>query len=138
MLTIGSSIDFTQADTIRDILGFNSQIIGPSVVSEENFDSDNVAAFNNIEYFVLHTDLVSYGLRTNNRYTQAVAQVLIEADPGSQIAHQPNNPPEISCTELIGIKKNNIRVWLTDQANRLVNTAGETYSMRLVIYYDTE
>lgn len=37
--------------------------------------------------------------------------------------------------ELVGNKKNIINVWLTDQDNNRVDTAGEDYSMRLVIYY---
>lgn len=132
---IGASIDFTQPQTIREILGFNSQIVGPSVSVNENFYGDNVAAFNSIDYFILHTDLVNYGIRINNTFTQAVAQVLIDSSPGSQILSQPNNPPEVPCNELIGLKKTVIRSWITDQDNNLVDTAGEDFSMRLMIYY---
>lgn len=132
---IGASVDFTQADTFRDILGFNSQIVGPTIIANDLIDSDNEAAFNTIDYFILHTDLLSYGIRINNTFTQAVAQVLIEASAGSQILHQPNNPPLIPANELIGLKKTVIRGWITDQDNNLVDTAGENFSMRLMIYY---
>lgn len=132
---IGASIDFTQPRTFRVILGFDSVVIGPSVTVDDIFDSNNVAAFNTIDYFVLHSDLVNYGIRVNNKFNQAVAQVLIEASPGSQILHQPNNPPLIPCPELIGLKKTVIRAWITDQDNNLVDTAGEDFAMRLMIYY---
>lgn len=134
-LDIGTSIDFTQSDTFRVLLGFDSVTIGPSISTDEIFDSNNVAAFNSINYFILHTDLVAYGIRINNTYTQAVAQVLIDKPAGSQILHEPNNPPEISANELIGKYKRNIKVWLTDQSNNLIDTASEDFSMRLIIYY---
>lgn len=133
--TIGTSIDFTQSDTFRDILGFNSGTVGPSVSTDEFFDSDNVAGFNTIDYFIIHCDLVSYGIRINNTYTQAVAQILITSDAGDQIKNRENNPPEIPAIELIGQRKHTIRCWLTDQDNNLINTAGEDYAFRLVIYY---
>ena len=133
--TIGTTINFTTATSIRELLGFQSLLLGPTVGANQIFDSNDVATFNNIDYFILHTDLVSHGLRINNRYTQGVAQVLIEAPTGSQIIHQPQNPPEIACPNLIGDKKNLINVWLTDQDNNRVSTAGENFSMRLVIYY---
>lgn len=130
----GTSIDFTQSDTFRDILGFNSQIIN-TVVADTLVTADNVAAFNVIDYYLLHADLVSKGLQVNGKYSQIVSQVLIEAPTGSQIKYEPQNIPEIPCNELIGNKINTINVWLTDQDNQRVDTAGEDYSMRLVIHY---
>lgn len=135
VLTSGTSVNFTIANSLRDLLGFQSLILGPTVSGNVIFNSNDVASFNNIEYFILHTDLVNHGLRINNRYTQAVAQVLIDAPTGSQILHQPQNPPEIPCNELIGNKKTLINVWLTDQNNYRVSTSGEDFSFRIVIYY---
>lgn len=63
LLTIGTSIDFTTANSINNLLGFDAAVIGPSTVANELFNSQNVANFNNIDYFILHTDLVSHGLR---------------------------------------------------------------------------
>ena len=132
---LGSSIDFTQADTFRDILGFNSQIIGPTIVAPEIILADNTANFNVVNYFLLHCDLVGSGIRINNRYSQTVAQVLIDVAPGSQITYQPFNPARINVDDLAGATRNQFRVWLTDGANRQVNTSGEFYSMRIAIRY---
>ena len=134
-LNIGTSIDFTPSDTFRDILGFNSQIIGPSVSADEIFDSDNVAAFNTIDYYIIHCNIVSYGIRINNKFTQAIAQVLIDKPAGSQILHEPNNPPAIEASNLPGNYIRNLKVWLTDQDNNLVNTASEDWAVRLVVYW---
>lgn len=134
VVEVGTQIDFTGPNVINELLGFEPQLY-VSVVANQLLEGQNVASFNNIDYFVLHTDIVSHGLRVNNKYTQAVAQVLVDAPTGSQILHQPDNPPEIPCPELIGTKKNLINVWLTDQDNNRVETSGENFSMRLVVYY---
>lgn len=132
--SIGSVVDFTTPQSINDLLGFDSVVL-TSTAEDELFDSQNVASFNNIDYFIIHTDLITHGIRINNKYSQSVAQVLISAPTGSLIVYQPQNPPEIPSNELIGNKKNIINVWLTDQDNKRVDTAKENYSMRLMIYY---
>lgn len=131
-------VDFTPADTFRDIIGFNSQIVpDPNpTIGVENFLAPNVASFNTISYFLLHADLVDKGFRINHRYDQVIAQVLIDVSPGSQILSRPTNIPSIPCWGLIGSFRRKIRFWLTDQDLNRVNTNGETFSCRIVIKYD--
>ena len=129
------SIDFTQPNTLRDILGFNSQILGPYATVPFNRLADNTARFNSVNYFVIHSDLTQTGIRFNNSYNQAVSKVVIDVPPGSQIVSTPYNPPKISCNELVGGNKTLIRMWLTDDQNRRVNTNSESWSCRLVIRY---
>lgn len=129
------SIDFTQPDTPREILGFNSQILGPYVGAPVSILADNVAKFNQVNYFLIHSDLTNKGIRFNNDYNQTIAQVLIDVSPGSQIVSRPFNPAKIAVPELAGAKRSNLRMWLTDDQNRNVNTNGEYYSARIVIRY---
>ena len=131
-----SSIDFTQPNNIRNILGFESNIYGPFLDAPKTITAENAAAFNQVNYFLLHTDLCSRGIRFNNQYSQVVSQVLIDRAPGSQIISKPYNPPKINVNELIGSMRTSIRVWLTDDKNRRVNTNGENYSLRLVLTYN--
>jgi hypothetical protein len=135
---IGVSIDFTGLTTFRDILGFNSQVLGPTVVSTTDFQGDNIAAFNTIDFFLIHSDLVSRGIRVNNVYDQVIAQVLIDTAPGSQIISTPFNPPKSPAWELIGATRNRIRFWLTDQNGVAVNTNNENWSARIIIEYSHE
>ena len=130
----GITIDFTPIDTFRDIIGFNSQIIGPTIAAITQV-ADNVAAFNQVNYFLIHSDLTTKGIRFNNTYNQSVFQVLIDVPPGSQIVSRPFNPPRISADELTGASRKTIRFWLTDDKNRRVNTNGEVFSCRMVIKY---
>ena len=133
---IGISIDFTIANSFRDILGFNSQVLGPTLVVQTDFLANNQAQFNTLDYFLIHSDIVSQGMRTNNTFSQTIAQVLIDQAPGSQIVSKPFNPPKVPASELIGSKRKLIRFWLTNQSNEVVNTNGENWSARIIIEYN--
>ncbi len=127
-------LDFTISNSVRDIIGFNSQIIaaqsGPVGVV-----SDNVARFNTIDYFLIHTSIVGRGLRIGDSYNNTIAQVLIDSVPGNQIISRPFNPPQIPSQEIAGNKISSAQFWLTDQSNNRVDTNGEFFSARMVIHY---
>lgn len=128
-------LDFTPNDTPRDILGLNAEAYGPYVLTPYNLPAPNVAQFNTVNYFLIHSDLVQDGLRINNSYNQTIAQVLIDVAPGSQIVSKPFNPARISCDRLAGSSIDSFNVWLTDDAQREVNTNGEYYTARIRIAY---
>lgn len=128
-------VDFTQNDTPRDILGFDALSYGPYPLTPYKLLAPNVAMFNTIDYFLIHTDLLNKGIRINNQYSQTISQVQIDVSPGSQIISRPFNPTSVSADELAGSNRNNLRFWLTDDKNRAINTASEYWSVRLVIKY---
>ena len=133
----GVQIDFTQPQTMRAILGFNATLVppgGPSVGLYTEL-APNVAMFNTLEYFLLHSDIVNSGIRTNTTYTQTIAKIPISSAPGSQILYTPYNPPKSNTNNLIGAIKNRLNFWLTDQSNNPVNTSGESYAFRLKVEY---
>lgn len=128
-------VNFTYPDTPREILGFNNAIYGPYATVPLNVIAPNIAQFNQVNYYLIHSDLTNKGIRFNNAYNQTIAQVLIDVAPGSQIISKPFNPARINVNELIGAKRNNIRMWLTDDSDNRVNTNNEYWSARLVIRY---
>ena len=132
---VGSQIDFTPLDTPREILGFNSQVIGPTVIAPFTQIADNTASFNQVNYFLIHSDLTNLGIRFNNQYNQTISQVLIDVPPGSQIVSRPFNPARVNASELGGANRTNIRFWLTDDKNRAVNTNNEFFTLRVAIKY---
>jgi hypothetical protein len=134
---VDADIDFTLSDTFATIMGFNNALVGPGTFVGETFTAQNIAAFNQIEFFLLHTDLVDRGIRLNNTYTQIVSQVYINnaTPPGNQNIDKPFNPIAVPAWGLIGAIRNDARFWLTDQNSIPVNTNGEDYSMRFVIKY---
>jgi hypothetical protein len=127
------SIDFTQSDTPRVILGFDSAVYTP--VPDNPLLAPNVAAFNQVNYFLIHSDLTNKGIRFNNNYNQTIGQVLIDVAPGSQIVSKPYNPARINAPELAGATRTNLRFWLTDDEDRRVNTNNEYWSARIVIHW---
>ena len=131
------SIDFTQNDTPREILGYNSSIYGAYTTAPHNVLAPNTAQFNQVNYFLLHSDIVQKGIRYNNTYSQIIAKVPIDVSPGSQITYTPFNPSKIPAPELSGANRNVLRFWITDDKNRPINTNNESYSMRVVIRYTT-
>jgi hypothetical protein len=130
-----SRIDFTQPQTIRDVVGFPSQVVGPFANAPVTVRGSLTPAFNSVNYFLLHCDLSNQGLRFNSQYSQVVSQILIDKVPGSQIISRPQNPPKIAVPELIGATRSSIRVWLTNDKNERVNTNGEYYSARFKLEY---
>ncbi len=134
---IGLQIDFAQSDTMRAILGFDSRFspVAASTIVGQTDDADSVAAFNNIEFFLIHSDLITRGFVLNNTSTDVVAQVHIDVSPGSQIIFSPFNPVIIQANELIQNPRRCINVRLTDHENQPVNTNGEFFSVKFIIEY---
>ena len=128
-----SAIDFIPPQTPRDILGFGPQLISrpPTVHTAQS-----VAKFNQVNYFLIHSDLVSRGIRFNNTYNQTIMQVTIGVSPGSQIVSTPFNPPRVDAQNLAGATLNRVKFWLTDQQNRSVSTNGEDWSVRIAIRWE--
>lgn len=128
-------VDFQPNNTPREILGFEALQYGPFPTAPINQLAPNTAAFNQVNYFLIASDLVQKGIRFNNRYNQVITQVLINVAPGSQIVSTPFNPAKTTAQELAGSKRTNIRFRLTDDKLRPVNTNGEYFTARIVIEY---
>ena len=136
------TIDFTPNDTFRDVLGFNSgSITSPPNASQDNplsVDAPNTARFNSLTSYLIHSDIVQNGIRFNNSYNQTLTEVLIgDAATFEQINSTPFNPPRVDADELRGIHRNNLAFWITDQDNNRINMAGEYWSFRMVIRYNS-
>lgn len=128
-------VDFSPFGTPREILGFDAIQYGPFAGAPLNQLAPNVAQFNTVDYFLIACDLVSRGIRFNNRYNQIISQVLIDVAPGSQIVSTPFNPSRVAVNELAGAKRSNLRFRLTDNLLRPVDTNGEDWTARIVIRY---
>ncbi len=129
------TVDFTQTNTPREILGFESLVYGAYPGAPVNILAPNVAQFNQINYFLITGDIVDHGIRFNNRYAQVMTQVLIDVAPGSQITASPRHPAKSDANNLIGAKRTNLRFRLTDDKLRPVDTNGEYFTTRIVIKY---
>jgi len=135
----GTQIDLSLADDFRVILGFDSQIVPPAPsVGVFNQLGDNQAAFNQINSFLIHSDIVSRGIRNNGTFSNTINEVLIDVAPGSQITQKNFVPTRVPASKLIGTKLKTIKMWLTSNNNVLVNTNGEFWTALMVIRYSLE
>ena len=131
-LEAGDQVDFTVPGSCREILGFNARL-APTVGQQAGWSefSDNSAAFNRVNSYVIRSNIVSDGLPINNVAAGVIATIPIDQAPGSQINYQPQNPIAIDCRELIGASKLNFSFQLADQLLRPTPTAGELWSFVL-------
>ncbi len=136
---IDTQIDFTQTDTMREMLGFDSQLVPAALTTAPIYiTADNTAAFNNLDWFTIGSDLVTRGIRVNSRYDQTLIKIPVIAAPGSQINFHPQNPPRIPAQELIGTRRKSFQLWLTNNNLQRVNTNNESFSVSVNIHYVIE
>tara|TARA_R110000803_G_scaffold5757_1_gene18995 strand:+ start:1972 stop:2808 length:837 start_codon:yes stop_codon:yes gene_type:complete len=128
-------VDFRPTDTFREILGFNSGLLSVAT-APQTIPAQNVAKFNTINSYLIHSDLVNNGIRYNNIYNQTIGEVLIDVAPQEQINSQPFNPATSDASDLRGVKRNNVSFWLTDENNKLIDTNTEYWGARILIRYD--
>lgn len=132
----GTQLDFTGSDTPREILGFDARLspLAPSTAGISD-SGDNIAAFNQLNSYLVHTNLTSRGIPVNAQGAGIIARVPIEAEPGKQLNYAPFQPTKSDARELVGKSINQFDVWLTDQLNRPIDTFGESFSVMIVLRY---
>lgn len=133
---IGVTIDNTIANCVAtSLMGFAAAALGPTVAALTFYTGTSIATFNQIEYFLISSDLTNQGMRIGDTFSNVIGSVLIDVSPGSQIVSRPYHPPIIPCPNLIGNRRTNVKFKITDQAGNSINTNGETWSARLNIVY---
>lgn len=120
---------------LADLLGFDHIDVGNGADTSFYKKGNSKALLNNVNYMLIHSDLVNNGLTLNGVYDRVIAKVNITAPPSSLIIYEPNNPYVCSEDGLSGVSKKEINFWLTDDSNRPV-TMPEYYSFRMVISWE--
>src|SRR5690554_862129 len=85
-------IDFSEDDTPRELLGFDSAVVTVDNDTNKVVTADNVVRFNTVNSFHICSDLVE-GMRINNKYRNLLLDVPILARPGSLVVYEPFRPP---------------------------------------------
>lgn len=112
-LNAGDSVDFTIANSIRALLGFNSAVI-TSTTAGEVYISDSTAQLDRTNSFLISSDLIGSSIPVNGVSTGIIANVPITVSPGSLQNSDPQQLSWISCMELVNARK-------TDATFRLLN-----------------
>ena len=105
MTLIGDTrVDFSEQFSIGYLFGFLPQAyapIGPSSIDRKTiYGAPNSAHLNNINFFVLNSNIVNNGLMFNGSARQAIGRILITAEPSGQIVSTPIAPYSIDITSL--------------------------------------
>jgi hypothetical protein len=141
---VGITIDFTQPNSCIDVLGFYTTQTGDIFTSSRVITSDvkgesviapNEARFNRIVNYYITSNLLSDGIPINNKSSGIISEIPINVRVGSLITYVPLNPMRVDCSDLIGQGKQLISFGLVDQLGREVSTAGESWSLGIVIRY---
>lgn len=133
--TAGTIISFPTSDSMYKILGFNFGDSLTLTLAGVFYLAPNIAAFNNINTFLIHTDLVPGGIPVNGTYLGVVAKVPITVASGSLIAYNPPYPIAVNASDLIGARVSDITVWLTSEDGITRVDTRENYSVLLEISF---
>ena len=113
--TAGTIISFPGEKWLWNILGFNQGNSLTLTIATVFYLAPEIAKFNNINTFLVHTDLVSSGIPVNGTYFGVVAKVPITVASGSLIPYSPPYPISVDAFELIGSRVQEFSVWLTSE-----------------------
>ena len=128
-----ANIDFTQANTFRYILGYDSQIVVG--VAGEYVTGEDIARFNSLTGWNISSSLINHGIPTNGSYVGVLSDVPIITSPGKINIYNPVRPSTVNASELIGTRLTNLTFYLRDQNNQTVELLGETWFFTLLIRY---
>lgn len=129
-----ADIDFTIANSPRELLGFNSQVIAAE--DGKFYTADEIARFNITTGFKISSSLINHGIPTNGtNYIGVLTDVPIVVPPGSINIYSPQNPSTIDASELIGQSVSNMRFSLRNQNNDIVELLGETWQFTMQVKY---
>jgi len=113
-----SQVDYTQPNTIREIVGYDSRLspLAPTTGAGQLDEADGLAAFNQYNSFlILANDLVLDGLPVNDRAVGVLAQVPLTSPPNSLINFIPPQIQYIQADHLVGHKIYDMKFRLTDE-----------------------
>jgi hypothetical protein len=108
--------------------------VAPTTIVSQYEDGDATAQFNNIESFLLKSDLVSGNIPTNKDSEQTIALIPIDAKTGDQVLYSPINPSRVDASNLKGHGRTYATFRLTDEKGTPAVT-NEDFSLQITFRY---
>lgn len=129
-----TTVDFNVANSFGPFIGFGNTTLvgfGPSAYV---FPAQDEAKVNNVNGYMIHSDLVQGGLLTNGVSSQTIAVVpILVQKHGELINFLPRIPTITQAPHLVGYSTRDVKLWLTDEKNQDVDTQKEDWRFILRI-----
>lgn len=140
LLYTGTELDLTVTASPAEILGLQKQIYSIPIIPDPPNPyavAESQPAFNVVNQFHIHCDLVDRGIGVNSRHTDVVGVVPITENNsiGYLVAYEPNTPTVTNIKQLRGTIRRDVRCWLTNEKDEFLNTGGEDWSFHIRLSY---
>lgn len=96
----------------------------------------NISDFSTFDDIYVHSDIVSNGIDQNNEYNNIIGIIPNFVGANFNINYDPNQTIKIDAMSLKNAK-NLVRVWITDENDKPLNTGGLDYSITLLLKWTT-
>ena len=126
-------IDFSYANSINNLLGFNSQLYENNTASDLVFQGESAANItNSIDMITLCVDVLDVKFnQTNNRTSNVIHSFIPTSGPGSNLSSVIPSPVFLKLNSSGPV--NTMQISVRDQSQRLVDLNGENVSLSLLI-----
>ena len=119
-------IDFTMENSIASTLGFDNTKYSYGI-----YESPNVTDIEKVNAILVHCDLVT-GSTINGKNSQVLYSFSPTVNPGYKIIEIPK--PQLYYHPVVKQPKiDKVRIWLTDQNNKLIDLRGEKVTVCIMI-----
>ena len=129
-------ISFPAADYLWNVLGFAQGDALTLTLAGVRYLAPEIAKFNNINTFLIHSDLIDAGIPANGDYYGIIAKVPITSPSGSLITFQPSYPIAVDASNLIGARVQSVSVWLTNETGWQRVDTRENFSVLVELSYN--
>ncbi len=130
------TIDFTQADSIYEIIGFpNANIVSNATAPFYNTGVSK-AKFNKNTTFIIKSNIISEGITTNNKIDGVLAKIPVDVNVGITKHYNPEHPAEIPANDLAGTSLVNLEFTVVNQLFEDMNMGDEDWELTIRIKYD--
>jgi len=118
-------IDFGVENSIGPTLGFDNEVL-----AQGTHKSPKIVDITNVNSILINVDFIEGGY-VNQNYSHAIHNFSPKVGPGYKIFEQPS--PELVFYRVSKDFIPDVRVWLTDQNQNLLNFQGERITVRMLI-----